>query len=55
MFVTGSSSSGTQPASWSGFDPPPVIAPMPALYDNPISVRYSPMPVPQAILRAPSS
>lgn len=43
--------SGGQPPKASGVDiPPPVMAPIPAAYDRPISVKKKPMPTPVAVL-----
>lgn len=51
MPLSGSISSAGQPPRVRGDDlPPPVIAPIPAEYDSPISVRRNPMPTPVAVL-----
>lgn len=43
-------SSAGQPAKVNGVEiPPPVIAPIPAEYERPISVRRKPMPTPVAV------
>ena len=50
--LSGSRSSAGQPANVNGVEgPPPVIAPIPAEYDRPISVSKKPMPTPVAVLR----
>ena len=52
MPVVGSKYSTGQPAITSGVAvAPPVIAPMPAEYESPISAKKSPIPHPLAILR----